>query len=194
MAPATDKLTAPLGPPSTLACVGAAFGIATKALECGRSHFAKGNYDDAAQDLEAAVRRGANDRDLVTEARYWLGETYYRLNRFQQADTLFNQIAGGPKTAAFTVWSLHSSGWTALRLNQMARARDIFAQFQTATPPELEAWARHGLGLASYALGRHDEAVAAWSALAPRAPARWRATSRSGSARPWDAPGSTTAP
>jgi TolA-binding protein len=170
VAPATDKLTAPLGPPGTLACVGAAFGIAAKALECGRSHFAKGNYADAAQDLEAAVRRGT-DRDLATEARYWLGETYYRLSRFQQADTLFNQVASGPKTAEFAVWSLHSSGWTALRLNQMARARDIFTQFQTATPPALEAWARHGLGLANYALGRHDEAVAAWSALAPRAPA-----------------------
>src|SRR5437899_1695588 len=50
----------------------------------------------------------------------------------------------------------------------MARARDTFAQFQTATPLVLEAWARHGLGLANYALGRHDEAVAVWTALASR--------------------------
>ena len=140
------------------------------------------------------MRRGAGDRDLVTEARYWLGETYYRLNRFQQADTLFNQIAGGPKTAAFTVWSLHSSGWTALRLNQMARARDIFAQFQTATPPELEAgrgtvWASPATP--SAATTRRWRRGAR-SRLAR--PPRWRATSRSGSARPWDAPGSTTAP
>src|SRR6185369_16452642 len=59
----------------------------------------------------------------------------------------------------------------ALRLNDMNRARDTFAQFQSATPPELEAWARHGLGLANYSLGRHDDAVAAWTALASRAPA-----------------------
>ena len=162
-----DKLTAPLGPPSTLACVGAAFGIASKALECGRAHFAKGGYSDAAQDLESAVRRGT-ERDLVTEARYWLAETYYQLDRTQQADTLFRQVATGPKVAEFAVWSLHSSGWTALRLNQMTRARDTFAQFQTATPPALEAWARHGFALASYALGRHDDAVAAWTALATR--------------------------
>jgi TolA-binding protein len=164
-----DKLTAPLGPPSSLACVGAAFGIASKALECGRAHFAKGEYNDAAQDLEAAARRGT-ERDLLTEARYWLGETYYRLDRAQQADTLFRQVASGPKSD-FAVWSQFSSGWTALRLNQMTRARDTFVQFQTATPPELEAWARHGLGLANYGLGRHDEAVAAWSSLANRAPA-----------------------
>ncbi|PYN90763.1 MAG: hypothetical protein DMD87_01055 [Candidatus Rokuibacteriota bacterium] len=168
--PAAAKPTAPIAQTGTLACVGAAFGIASKALECGRSHYAKGEYDDAVQDLEAAVRRG-KERDLLTEARYWLAETYYRLDRFQQADGLFRQLARGPKTADFSVWSLHSSGWTALRLNDMTRARDTFAQFQSATPAELEAWARHGLGLANYALGRHDDAVAAWTALASRAPA-----------------------
>ena len=170
VAPAAAKPVAPLTPTGTLACVGAAFGIVSKALECGRAHYAKGEYDDAVQDLEAAVRRG-KERDLLTEARYWLAETYYRLDRFPQADALFRQVARGPRTADFTVWSLHSSGWTALRLNDMLRARDTFAQFQSATPPELEAWARHGLGLASYALGRHDDAVAAWTALAARPPA-----------------------
>ena len=168
--PATPKLTAPVTATSTLACVGAAFGIASKALECGRSHFAKGEFDDAAKDLDAAVRSG-KERDLLTEARYWLGETYYRLDKMQQADALFRQVARGPRTAEFTVWSLHSSGWTALRLNDMTRARDTFAQFASANPPELEAWARHGLGLANYALGRHEEAVAAWTALASHPPA-----------------------
>ncbi|MGH7347288.1 MAG: tetratricopeptide repeat protein, partial [Candidatus Rokuibacteriota bacterium] len=168
--PVGPKPTAPIPPPGTLACVGATFGIVSKALECGRAHYAKGEYDDAVQDLEAAVRRG-KERDLLTEARYWLAETYYRLDRFPQADALFRQVARGPRTAEFTVWSLHSSGWTALRVNDILRARDTFAQFQSATPAELEAWARHGLGLASYALGRHDDAVAAWTALAARPPA-----------------------
>src|SRR5262249_25348320 len=163
-----DKLTAPLGPPSTLACVGAAFGIASKALECGRTHFAQGDYNDAAGDLGAAARKG--ERELATEARSGPGEPSYRLDRAQQADALFRQVASGPKSD-FAVWSSFSSGWTALRLNQATRARDTFAQFQTATPPELEAWSRHGLGLANYALGHHDEAVAAWSSLGNRAPA-----------------------
>ena len=169
VAPVAAKPTAPVAPAGTLACVGAAFGISANALECGRAHYAKGEYDEAAQDLEAAVRRG-KDRDLLTEARYWLAETYYRLDRFQPADTLFRQLARGPKTSEFAVWSLHSSGWTALRLNDMQRARDTFTQFASATPPQLEAWARHGLGLANYALGRHDDAVAAWTALASRVP------------------------
>jgi TolA-binding protein len=168
--PVVPKPTAPTTPTGTLACVGAAFGIASKALECGRAHFAKGEWDDAVHDLEAAVRRG-KERELLTEARYWLAETYYRLDRIQQADALFRQVARGPRLADFTVWSLHSSGWTALRLNDMNRARDTFAQFQSATPAELEAWARLGLGLSNYALGRHDEAVAAWTALSSRPPA-----------------------
>jgi len=135
--PAADKPTAALAPPGPLACVGAAFGVASKALECGRSHFAKGEYEDAAQDLEQAARKGA-ERELLTEARYWLAETYYRLNRFQQADQLFRQVAQGPRTAEFTVWSLHSSGWTALRLGEWSRARDTFTQFLTAAPYSLE--------------------------------------------------------
>src|SRR5262249_56064229 len=118
VAPVAAKPTAPISQTGTLACVGAAFGIASKALECGRSHYAKGEYDDAVQDLEAAVRRG-KERDLLTEARYWLAETYYWLDKVKQADDLFRQVARGPKTADFTVWSLHSSGWTALRLHHM---------------------------------------------------------------------------
>ena len=165
--PAADKPIAALAPPGALACVGAAFGVASKALECGRSHYAKGEYEDAAEDLEQAARKGT-ERELITEARYWLAETYYRLNRFQQADQLFRQVAQGPRAAEFTVWSLHSSGWTALRLGEWSRARDTFTQFLTAAPYPLEAWARHGLGLANYAFGRPDDAVATWTALSSR--------------------------
>src|SRR3989442_5351235 len=49
------------------------------------------------------------------------------------------------------------------------RARGPFAQLLAgAVPAAMEPWARHGLGLASYALGRYDEAVAAWEALRSR--------------------------
>src|SRR5258705_13475026 len=53
----------------------------------------------------------------------------------------------------------------------MTGARDTSALFQAAPRPALEAWTRHGRGLATYSLGRHDDAVAAWTALASRAPA-----------------------
>src|SRR2546427_3664949 len=72
-----------------------------------------------------------------------------------------------PYTTLFR--STHSGGWTALRTGDAIRARDTFAQLLAgAVPAAMEPWARHGLGLASYALGRYDEAVAAWEALRSR--------------------------
>ncbi len=168
---------APLPPTGTLACVGAAFGHRVQGARVrARPLRRRVNTTTPCRTSRRPCAAG-KERDLLTEARYWLAETYYRLDRFPQADALFRQVARGPRTADFTVWSLHSSGWTALRLNDMLRARDTFAQFQSATPPELEAWARHGLGLASYALGRHDDAVAAWTA-ARGAPARFAGARR----------------
>jgi TolA-binding protein len=160
------KPTATLAQPGPLACVGAFFGVAEKALECGRARIAKGEYEDAAKALEQAARSGG-ETDLVLEARYWLGETYWQLGRVEPSDRLFRQVVQtAPKTSDFGRWATHASAWTALRLGDATRARDIFAQLLAgAVPAAMEPWARHGLAVASYALGRHDEAVAAWGAL-----------------------------
>src|SRR3990172_6753495 len=100
-----------LAPPGTLPCVGAWLGIASKALECGRARFARGGGDPAAGARRGGARGGGGggggapragararaarvggERELVTEARYWLGETYYHLGRIEQADWLFRQV------------------------------------------------------------------------------------------------------
>jgi TolA-binding protein len=166
VAPWGAKPTAALPEPTPLACVGAFFGVASAALECGRARVAKAEYEDAAKALEQAARSGA-ERDLVLEARYWLGETYWQLGRVEPADRLFRQVVQtAPKANSFGLWATHSSGWTALRLGDATRARDTFAQLLAgAVPAAMEPWARHGQALASYALGHHDEAVAAWEAL-----------------------------
>ncbi|OLC89055.1 MAG: hypothetical protein AUJ05_13565 [Candidatus Rokubacteria bacterium 13_1_40CM_3_69_38] len=129
----------------------------------------RGEYDDAAKALEQAARSG-EEKDVVLEARYWLGETYWQLGRAESADRLFRQVVQtAPKASAFGLWATHSGGWTALRTGDAIRARDTFAQLLAgAVPAAMEPWARHGLGLASYALGRYDEAVAAWEALRSR--------------------------
>ena len=155
-----------LAHPAPLACMGAFFGAAESALECGRARIAKAEYEDAAKVLEQAARSGA-DKDLVLEARYWLAETYWQLGRVEPADRLFRQVVQtAPKASDFGRWATHGSAWTALRLGDATRARDVFAQLLAGPlPVTMEPWARHGLALASYALGRHDEAVAAWEAL-----------------------------
>ncbi len=167
--PTADKPTAAVEQPGALACVGAFFGVASKALECGRARFAKSEYDDAAKALEQAARSGG-DADLVLEARYWLAETYWVLGRVEQADRLFLQVVQtAPRGSDFALWATHGAAWTALRLGNAQRARDTFTQLLAGPMPlSMEPWVRHGLGLSSYALGRHQDAVAAWSALAAK--------------------------
>jgi tetratricopeptide (TPR) repeat protein len=168
IAPIADKPVAFIPSPRALPCVGAWLGIASESLECGRARFARGEFDDAAKALENAVRKGT-ERDLLREARYWLGETLWRLDRVEQADWLFRQVVQDGPRQDLGVWALHSSGWTALRLRQAARARDAFAQVLTGSAPApLDAWARHGLALASYGLGRWPDAEKAWSELEAR--------------------------
>ena len=89
--PAADKPIAFLQSPRTLPCIGSWFGVASESLECGRARFVRGEYEDAAKALDQAVR-SATDRELLREARYWLGETYVNLGRFEQADWLFRQV------------------------------------------------------------------------------------------------------
>ena len=169
--PPVARPTAFLAPPGTLPCVGAWLGIASKALECGRARFARGEWDDAAGALDQAVR-GGKERELLAEARYWLAETYDRLGRGEQADWLFRQVVQtSPRGSDWIVWSRHASGWTALRLGDFPRARDAFDALLTGpVPASLGPWARHGLALAEYALGRYDEALAGWTTLVSTGP------------------------
>ena len=167
--PSAEKPAAFVQPPRTLPCiVGAWIAVASESLECGRARFQRGEYEEAARALESATRPGG-DFHVLREARYWLGETYYRLGRIEQADWLFRQVAQDGPRLDWSVWALHSSGWTALRVGDVARAREAFAGvLNGAAPAPIEAWARHGLGLAAYALGRHEEAEQAWALIRQR--------------------------
>lgn len=164
--PAAERPVAFVPAPGPLACVGALIGLPAQALECGRERFRKGDWEGAAQALERAVR-GGGDADLDMEARYWLGETLLRLGRTERADWLFQQVAqGSPRGGEFVVWALNAQGYTALEVRDWARARQAFERLlRGPLPVPVAAWARHGLGLAAYALGRYQEAADAWLAL-----------------------------
>ena len=168
--PAADKPTAPLSEPGTAPCFWAWLPSASEQLKCGMARFYRGDHEKARETLEQAVRTGS-ERELIADARYWLAETLYVLGRPDQADGLFRQVAQEP-AHAFAVWALSGSGWTALRVGDAARARDVFARL-TAAPvaAPLDAWSRHGQGLAFYALGRYEDAERVWADLiARRAP------------------------
>ena len=166
-APVADKPTAFIPSPRALPCVGSWLGIASESLECGRARFQKGDFDEAAKALENAVRK-TTDRDLLRESRYWLGEALWHMDRIEQADWLFRQVAQESRQD-LGVWALHGSGWTALRLREAGRARDAFTSLLSgATPAPLDAWGRHGLALSLYALGRWEEADKEWTQLESR--------------------------
>jgi tetratricopeptide (TPR) repeat protein len=166
--PAAERPTAPLPAPRTLPCIGSFLRVASESLECGRSKFGKGEYDEAARAFESAVRT-SSDRDITTEARYWLGETLVRLGRVEQADFVFRQAAGERPSMEHEIWAMHGGAWTALHVGDAARGRDAFARLTaSAVPAPMAPWARHGLGLALYALGQYAEAERVWTDLERR--------------------------
>lgn len=161
--PVASRPMAPLLPPRAMPCAGAWLRIPTESLECGRSNLAKGDWGEAARHLAQAVRTSGADRELRAEARYWEGEALLRLDRILEADWLFRQVAQDQGRQEFGPWALHASGWTALRAGEHERARQAFEQFLSAAhPAAITVWARHGLGLALYALRRLDEARHWW--------------------------------
>lgn len=167
LVPAADKPMAPLTPPGTAPCFWAWLPSASEQLKCGLGRFYRGEHEKAREVLEQAVR-GASERELIAEARYWLAETHWALGRADLADPLFRQVASEPRQP-LAVWAQSGSGWTALKGGDAARARDIFGRLSGASVPSpLDGWSRHGLGLALYALGRFEDAERAWAALIAR--------------------------
>lgn len=166
--PAAERPVAFLTPPRTLPCIGAFFRVATESLECGKSRFRKGEYDDAVKALADAVKN-ANDRETQIQSRYWLGESLVRLGKTVEADWQFRQVVGDTVGLEYEVWSAHAAGWMALRLSDWARANEMFTKvLARAMPASIDAWARHGLGLSFYALGKYAEAERVWAEVMKR--------------------------
>ena len=165
--PAAEKPTAPMTAPGTAPCFWAWLPSASEQLKCGMGRYYRGEHDKAREVLEQAAR-SASEREMIAEARYWLAETHYALGRPDLADPVFRQVAQEPRQP-LAVWALSSSGWTALRMGDAARARDTFGRLTSAPgPAALEAWSRHGLGLAYYALGRFEDASRTWTEMLTR--------------------------
>jgi tetratricopeptide (TPR) repeat protein len=181
-APLAPRPVAALGADAPAGCDSAAAGSASDLLACGRARLKNGAYDGAAQALQNAIRVAkdrdviakdrdvaAKDRDVLIRSRYWLGEALLRLGKIADADAAFRQAASERGGNEYDAWSAHAAGWTALRLDDPARARDMFTRVLAGTvPPAIDGWARHGLGLSLYAAGQHAEAAQAWGELSRR--------------------------
>jgi tetratricopeptide (TPR) repeat protein len=165
-----DKATAPVPTSRMLACAGTWLGVASESYECAIARYREGKYDEAARDFGQAVRLGGDRADLIRQARYWLGESYWRLGRVELADRAFVQVAQSTGRDGLELWALQGSGWTALRLGDAARAREALTRLVAARPASpLDAYGRFGLALSLYELGRYEEAQKAWSEATARA-------------------------
>jgi Tetratricopeptide repeat len=164
-----DKATPPLPATRMLACAGTWLGVASESYECAVARFREGKYDEAARDFGQAVRLGGDRGDLIRQARYWLGESYWRLGRVELADRAFVQVAQPGGRDGLDLWALQGSGWTALRLGDGARAREAFARLMGSRPPSpLDIYGRFGLAISLYELGRYEEAQKTWAEATAR--------------------------
>jgi len=153
--------------------VGTLLGSVSALVDCGRENYDNGRYGKAVQYFEDALGKDP-DRDAARLARYWRGETLYKVNRIAEADKDFVQVAKEGPADDLASFALNSSGWTALQLGQPARALDAFdgALGRPGAPSQsLLVSARRGRALALSLLGRWEEARQAWTKLGDGAPA-----------------------
>jgi len=163
----TQRPVAPMPSPRLLACnpVGTVFKVASELVECGRARYQRGELEAARTAFQTATQE-SSDRDLLREARYWLGETLLRLGRAGEVERTLEPVARDDPRGDFGMFATHTMGWVALDLNEPARALPRFdALLKGRMPVVLIPHARHGRALALYGLKRYPEARDEWTAL-----------------------------
>jgi TolA-binding protein len=169
----TDLAVQPVAaapPPRFLACnpLGTVLGVVSELVECGRARFQRGEYEDAREALDGAVKR-ATEAPLLQEARYWLGETLIRLGRPEPAaQAMLLVIQADPRSDL----GLHAAlkyGWLSLMAGDPPRAlATLDALIKSGPPADLIPWAQHGRAVALYGLGRDADAREVWTRLLSR--------------------------
>jgi TolA-binding protein len=166
----TDLAVQPVAdapPPRFLACnpLGTVLGVVSELVECGRARFQRGEYEDAREALDGAVKR-ATEAALLREARYWLGETLIRLGRLEPgAQAMLLVVQADPRSDV----GFHAAlkyGWLSLMAGDPLRAlATLDALIKSRPPADLLPWAQHGRAVALYGLGRYAEAREVWTRL-----------------------------
>ena len=154
-------------PPRFLACnpLGSVLGVVSELVECGRARFQRGEYEDAREALEDAVKR-ASDASLLREARYWLGETLIRLGRPEPAAQAMLFVVQADPRSDVGFHAALTYAWLSLLSGEPARAlATLDALGKSGAPAELAPWVQHGRAVALYGLGRDAEAREIWTRL-----------------------------
>jgi len=156
----TLQPVAPAPAPRFLACnpLGSVLGVVNELVECGRASFQRGEFEEAREALENAVKRGT-EASVLREARYWLGETLIRLRRLEPAAQLMLQVMKTDPRSDPGPYATLKYGWLSLLAGESKGALDTLdALIKSGPPPTLVSWAQLGRGVALYSLGRYPEA------------------------------------
>jgi len=106
-----------------------------QAAEQGVTAFRAGDYQAALQSFLDALAAGLDTPGL----RYNLGATYYRLQRYAEAEREFQALAPDPKWAPLARYNL---GLTAQRADRPQQAIESFKEaYRTTTDPNLRTLA-----------------------------------------------------
>jgi TolA-binding protein len=151
---------APAPAPRFLACnpLGSVLGVVSELVECGRASFQRGEFEEAREALEGAVKRGT-EASVLREARYWLGETLIRLRRPEPAAQMMLMVAKTDPRSDVGPYAALKYGWLRIMAGEPAGALETLdALVKSGSPPVLVPWLQLGRGVAFYGLGRYPEA------------------------------------
>jgi len=129
----------------------------TPAFERGVAAFGSGDYEAALNWFVVAQRSGLDTPGL----HYDLGATYFRLQRYAEAEAEFAALARNPDWAALASYNL---GLIAQRTGRTAQAREYYQEaLRTTTDADLRALAAKALGRLEIAQPTRVVAVASLS-------------------------------
>lgn len=114
----------------------------------GMELFQEGDYTEAYEHLQVAADLNANDT-FKARAMFWMGESAYRLNRFEDAQRKFLQFMEIPAAARVEIYGQagYQLGYSYFKLREYEKAANAFESFIRTSgsgPLTNDAYARLG--------------------------------------------------
>lgn len=132
-------------------------------FQLGTQSFANTQFEQAIGYFNQSVALGQYNLQTKADALYWLGESYYRLNRMQEASRNFNEylsLTGQRNTEMFAL-AYYNLGYIAFHQKEYASAESRFRNFvqlEKGENPTALADAYNRIGDCALHVRRFDEA------------------------------------
>ncbi len=139
-------------------------------FQLGTQSFANTQFEEAIDYFNRSVAIGQYNRQTKAEALYWRGESYYRLNRMQEAASNFNEYLQLTPQTNTEMYALahYNLGYTAFHQKEFATAQSRFLKYIQLEKGEnlnAKADALNRIG-DTYLNGRHFEEAKHYYSLA----------------------------